>query len=93
MSEGAICAAIRAKQVIQFRYKGTIRRAEPHALGYEKGMLTLCAWQLSGGSGQDFRDFHVDKLTELSTTGQTFLHAREGYNPNDPTMSRVVCRL
>ena len=89
-----ICAAIRDKKVIQFRYKGAIRRAEPHALGYDgSNILTLSAWQLAGGSGQEFRDFHVDKLSELATTGQTFASARQGYNPNDPTLSRVVCRL
>lgn len=94
MFQAQISAAIRAKRVIQFRYKGAIRRVEPHALGYDQGnVLTLSAWQLSGGSGQEFRDFHVDKLSGLSTTEQTFASARRGYNPNDPTLSRVVARL
>ena len=56
------------------------------------GDLTLSAWQLSG-TGQGWRDFHVSKLTGLSTTGRTFAGPRPGYNPWDDTIDRVVCRL
>lgn len=87
-----ICAAIREKKVIQFRYKMELRTVEPHTLGYRKGELELCAWQTSGQK-PGFRDFHVSKLSGLTTTAATFATARRGYNPNDSTMDRILCRL
>lgn len=94
MSQAQICDAIRQKRIISFRYKGAIRTVEPHCVGYDKdGDLTLSAWQLSGGSGVGFRDFHVGKLSALTITDRTFSIARQGYNPNDRTLSQVVCRL
>lgn len=89
----AICAAIKNKDVVRFTYSGTIRKVEPHLLGYDAdGDLTLSAWQLVG-TGIGWRDFHVSKIVGLTTTGQTFLRARSGYNHNDQTLVRIVCRL
>jgi hypothetical protein len=77
-----------------FYYKGNIRVVEPHLLGYDADNdLTLSAWQISGGSGQGFRDFHVSKISTVTTTGKCFAHARQGYNPKDKTVSRVLCRI
>jgi hypothetical protein len=89
-----ICKHIQSKAIITFFYKGSIRVVEPHLLGYDAdNELTLSAWQLSGGSGQGFRDFHVSKVSGVTTTGKNFTHARQGYNPNDQTLSRVLCRI
>jgi predicted DNA-binding transcriptional regulator YafY len=90
----AICQAIAERRVIQFRYKFKTRTVEPHMVGWGKdGVLTLSGWQLSGGSGMAFRDFHLDKLTELYITRQTFEQPRPGYNPDDPGIPRKACRL
>lgn len=89
-----ICTAIANRSVIEFQYKGQSRTVEPHLLGVDSdGDVTLSAWQLSGGSGQGFRDFHVSKLSGPSTTGATFSGPRPGYNPNDSTLVRIICRL
>ena len=89
-----ICKYIQSKAIISFSYKGSVRVAEPHLLGYDADNdLTLSAWQLSGGSGQGFRDFHVSKISSVTTTGKNFAYARQGYNPNDQTLSRVLCRI
>jgi predicted DNA-binding transcriptional regulator YafY len=89
-----ICDAIRRRRVLSFGYKGSIRTVEPHALGYDgDGDLTLSAWQLSGGSGQDFRDFHVRNLSGLSVTEASFAGPRLGYRRHDKTLSRIVCQL
>jgi hypothetical protein len=94
MSNELICEAIKRRRVVTFRYKNTIRTAEPHLLGFDqKNNLTLSAWQLSGGSGQSWRAFHLNLLSNFSLTDETFAAARPGYNPNDQTMSRIVCRL
>lgn len=90
----ALCDYIHQRQVVQFHYKGRTRTVEPHLVGYDaSGDLTLSAWQLSGGSGTGWRDFHVAKLSGLSTTGQAFSGPRPGYNPRDKTLVRIVCRL
>lgn len=94
MLEDEICAAIKNRDMITFQYKGRSRTVEPHLLGYDADDdLTLSAWQHSGGSGQGWRDFHVAKLHGLTTTGHSFDHARQGYNPDDSTISRILCRL
>jgi predicted DNA-binding transcriptional regulator YafY len=89
-----ICDAIEQRCCLSFSYKGKMRTVEPHLLGYDNdGDLTLSAWQLSGGSGQNFRDFHVSKLSGLSISQSNFSGARQGYNPNDKTIRQIVCRL
>ena len=89
-----IISAIQSRAVLSFRYKGKMRTVEPHLLGYDtKNHLTLSAWQLSGGSGVGFRDFHVSDMSGITTTGQTFAGARRGYNPNDSRMTRILARL
>lgn len=93
LSQNTICSAIKNRTVLSFTYKGRTRTVEPHLLGYDSdGDLTLSAWQLSGTS-QGWRDFHVSKLGGLSTTDKSFSGARAGYNPNDSTISQVVCRI
>lgn len=94
MDTGVICRAIASQSIIEFDYKNSRRRAEPHLVGVDSdGDVTLSAWQLTGGSGQGFRDFHVYKLSGLSITGATFPGPRPGYNPNDSTLVRIICRL
>jgi len=88
------CDAIRDRRIITFRYKGTVRTAEPHLVGYNSdGDLTLSAWQLSGGSGQGFRDYHVKKVSGLTISKQSFVGPRPDYNPVDKTLPRIICRL
>ncbi len=89
----SLCDAIRDRLVLSISYKGEMRTIEPHLVGYDRdGDLTLSAWQTSGPR-PGWRDFHVAKLSALSTTGRTFAGARPGYNPNDKTLTRAVCRL
>lgn len=94
MSQEIICEAIREMKLLSFLYQGKRREVEPHLLGYDSdGDLTLSAWQLSGGSGRGFRDFHVSKLSGLAKGLTGFAGPRPGYNPNDQTIDRIVCRL
>lgn len=90
----AICSAIEQKRVISFYYDDSHRLAEPHLVGVDAdGDVTLSAWQLSGGSGEGWRDFHTARLSSLSITDQHFAGPRPGYNPNDKTLERIICRL
>lgn len=89
-----ICGAIAKMQVVTFGYKGKVRTVEPHTLGYDtKGHLTLCGWQLSGGSGQDWRDFHTNEMTGLSVMDEEFAGPRDGYKRDDRTLQQIVCQL
>lgn len=88
-----ICKAIGERRVLAFRYKTGPKTVEPHTLGYDgNGTLVLCGWSRTSAPA-GFRDFHVAKLSGLTTTGETFEKPRPGYNRNDSTMSRIVCRL
>lgn len=89
-----LCEAIEQMRVIEFLYKGSFRSAEPHTLGHSKrGVLTLCAWQLSGGSAEAWRDFHVELIQGLSLTDEHFDGPRPGYNPCPTTLTNVVCTI
>ena len=94
MLDAQLCGAIQRRQIVSFLYDGRQRTVEPHLVGWDQDNdLTLSAWQLSGGSGQGWRDFHVAKLSGLSITGQTFSGPRAGYNPRDKTLRQIVCSL
>jgi predicted DNA-binding transcriptional regulator YafY len=94
MSKELICDAIAKRLAISFLYKGSQRTVEPHTLGYDRsGDLTLSAWQVSGGSGQGWRDFHIDKMRGIALTATQFSGARPGYNRNDSTLAQIICGL
>ncbi len=89
-----IILAIRGLNIIEFTYKGNLRRVEPHALGYNaRGIGTLCGWQLSGGSGEDWRDFHVDIISNLVVTEGVFDKPRDGFNSNGTNLSTLLYSL
>lgn len=89
-----IAKAIEGLELLTFKYKGTQRTVEPHTFGTDtKGHETLCAWQLSGGSGQGFRDFHLSEMSGVQSTGDTFGTARAGYRRGDTTMTRIHAQL
>ena len=92
--ERMLCNAIHNRSIVRFEYDSSTKTVEPHQVGYDHdGDLTLSAWQLSGGSGVDWRDFHIAKMSGLSVTGRTFAGPRPGYNPNNSKMSRILCGL
>lgn len=94
MSKELICKAIATRNIMSFLYKGALRTVEPHILGYDnKGNLTLSAWQLSGGSGQSWRDYHTSMISGAVIAADHFSGPRPGYNPGDTTLSQIICRL
>lgn len=94
MSANTICKAIAGRLLISFHYKGVNRSVEPHCVGRDsKGNLLLSAWQLSGGSGVGWRDFKIDDISGLVVSDKSFSNPRPGYNPNDQTLSQILCCL
>lgn len=88
-----IIDAIDRHKVLELRYKDVARRVRPHILGYVgTGELALSGWQISG-TGSGWRLFHVEDISELSQTGQSFHGAARGYNRDDPAFQRIVGRI
>lgn len=89
-----LCKAIAGRAVISFLYKGVTRTVEPHMVGRnQKGAIALSAWQLIGGSGVGWRDYLVTEIASISFTGTQFAAPRPGYNPNDTTLTEIICRV
>jgi hypothetical protein len=85
---------IESRRVVQFVSSGRLRTAEPYLLGYNHvGHLELSAFQLSGGSGVDWRGFLAHELSGVAATQATFDGQRAGYNPHDPSMQLIVCHV
>lgn len=86
----AIVAAIKGRSVIRFFYDGEQRTVEPHCYGIDmKGHEALRAWQI----GKGWRLFHVSEATGITTTRDTFYKPRDGYNPHDKHMQRIIAAL
>ena len=89
-----ICGAIAGFKIIYFQYKMTKRVVEPHTLGYARdGQLTLSAYQISGGSGIGWRDFHVALMSNLQISDEIFDTPRNGYSRNDKTLKEIICQI
>jgi len=94
MMQSSICEAIRNRRIVEFTYKAKRRTVEPHTLGADgNGTITLCGWQLSGGSGQSWRDFHLSSMSALVVLDELFEGPRPGYRRDDRTLSKIVCQL
>jgi hypothetical protein len=94
-----ICSAIDSRKVISFYYRGGIRFVEPFCYGIHKsfGNEVLRGYQVRGFSefGEPFgwKLYPVDEISKLVITGDNFRDDRDYYNPNDPMMKEIICRI
>jgi hypothetical protein len=93
-----LCKAILEKKVIHFYYDGGYRFAEPHCYGVSKdGNELLIAYQIDGHSESNnpvpWRMFRLDKLSNLSSTEDSFDSPRPEYNPNTKVMASIYASL
>ncbi len=89
-----ICGAIRSRHLLSFTYKDSTRTVAPYILGLdEKGVVTLSAVQLSGGSGVGFRTYVVDAVSSLAVTDHRFFRTHPDYNPRDRLFTRILCQV
>ena len=93
-----ICAAIKARAVVQFHYDGGLRTVEPYCHGISRaGEEVLRAYQTAGysksGNPVGWKLFEVAKISRLQTPSQTFTKNRPMYNPNDRGMRQVHCHV
>ena len=89
-----IINAIEGRLLLTFKYKGTTRVAEPHTYGVQhNGIESLSAWQLSGGSGQDFRLYILHEMTMIEPQNQTFDDERPSYQKGDRRYANIFAEL
>ena len=94
-----LCAAIEGRRVARLDYNGGTRTVEPFAHGVtEAGNEVLRAFQTGGHSvsGQPvgWKLFRVDAVENLAVTEARFAgDARPDYNPADPVLATVHCRV
>lgn len=92
-----ICEAIRCKKLLQFSYGNHLRVVEPHILGKDSaGHDVLSAYIVRGysesGKQPYWRFYLLSDLKALTRSTRPF-GPRKGYNPKDPRMMKVYCRL
>jgi hypothetical protein len=95
---GIICEAIEKRRLLQFSYEDLTRIVEPHLFGRKtSGNDALSGYLVGGYTESDnepyWRSFLVEKMEFVIMLEETFESAREGYNPDDATMTEIYCRL
>lgn len=92
-----IVNAIKNKRVLSFNYDGHGRVVEPHAVGVSMaGNLVLRCYQTAGTHvrwGHDWNLCTLEKIQNLSETGDSFHGARPGYKKGDRGMSHIHAEL
>lgn len=89
-----IYKAISEFRLLSFWYKGSRRLVEPHTYGErQRGGEGLCAWQLSGGSGEDFRLFALEEMSQIECSSEHFSGPRPGYRRGDGQFSMIYAEL
>lgn len=88
-----ICKAINEALILGCSYKGVQRWIEPHTYGLQpNGKEALCAWQLTGGTGDGYRLFLVVGLMSL-VIGERFGGPRPGYHRGDQRFLEIYSQL
>ncbi|HEX6965583.1 MAG TPA: hypothetical protein VF166_07265 [Gemmatimonadaceae bacterium] len=93
-----LCDAIRSRRLVMFGYGNRVPIVEPHLYGVNSlGHEVLSAWLLPGHSRMDpeggWRTYLVREMHNVQTLDERFAAPRPGYNPDDPHMQRIICRL
>lgn len=74
--ESEIIAAIAAKKVVSFTYRGLPRIVEPHIYGIHDGVAQLLGYQIRGRSSTgivpDWRRFQLRAMKSLQTLKEDF---------------------
>jgi hypothetical protein len=93
-----VCQAIRERRIVRLHYHGGRRELEPHSYGVGRdGQELLRGYQLSGvsRSGESFgwKMFRLGDVRALTLADRTFAAPRPDYQPDDPAMDIIYCRL
>jgi hypothetical protein len=95
-----ICAAIRDRLLLEFRYRDRLRVVAPYCHGVSaKGSEVLRAVQVRGESstgsgGLGFgKLWTVAEMLALRLLDEPFTPNDPNYNPDDSAMARIHCRI
>jgi hypothetical protein len=93
-----LCEAIRRRRLLMFEYGDRMRVVEPHLYGVNTaGREALSAWLRPGHSRADpdggWRMYLVEGMHAVQLLPDAFDAPREGFNPDDPHLPEVFCRL
>lgn len=93
-----ISSAIKQKRLLQFFYGGHTRTVEPHTYGLDaKGRLTLCGFQISGGSESGktagWKNFHVSEIQSGAILAEHFDKPRPEYERGDKAFTTIFAQL
>lgn len=91
-----ICSAIQKRCIITFYYNGGYRSVEPYCCGATNSIGLLRAYQVRGHSEsgtQGWKLFRMEKIQDLRMTDEPFEGKRAEYNPDDPAMKVIYCRI
>ena len=96
-----ICAAIRARRVIEFYYHDGYRTAEPYALGVtmqgDADNESLICYQTGGHSDLNkaagWKLYRASEMEEIIIKKEPFTGDRPGYDPDDIDMVKVFCSV
>lgn len=93
-----IINAVENYNLLEFSYKGHHRIVEPHTYGVNhKGNETLVAYQIDGTSDEgdvpDWKQFTIEKISNLHVLDETFTSTRKGYKKGDSRMDEIYAEL
>jgi hypothetical protein len=92
-----LCRAIAGKHLVQFKYDGRSRIVEPFSCGISSaGSYLLRGFQIRGSDKTKplcWRLYELAGMSQLSVTQHVFKGKREDYNPEDPLMTEILCRI
>ncbi len=92
-----LCRAIADKLLVQFKYDGRSRIVEPFCCGMSTAEnYVLRGFQIRGSDKTKplcWRLYELAEMSQLSVTSHSFKGKREDYNPHDPQMTEIICRI
>lgn len=95
MSPSLACQAIRERRVLALTYAGFTRSVEVHVVGRSRfGEALMRVWQVRGGSvgGQSvgWKMMRLEGVKGARLTAEPSQAPRPGFDPQDPTIARVI---
>jgi len=96
--EPLLCRAIRTHAVVEFEYDGLTRVVHPYCHGTSrKGHDSLRGVQIAGESRSGAvgvgKLWTLSKIRNVRITGESFRPDDPDYNPDDPLLAHVHCRI
>jgi hypothetical protein len=92
-----LCTAIAGKHLVQFKYDGRLRIVEPFCCGISKANnYVLRGFQIRGTDKTKplcWRLYELAEMSQLNITQHKFKGNRKEYNPEDPAMTEIFCRI